>query len=96
MTEQLSQAERDNLPKTLPQWALTSEGKALRREFRFRDFNEAWGFMTRVALLAEKHNHHPDWSNVWNIVRIALSTHDAGGLTANDLRLAKAIDAILG
>lgn len=96
MAEQLSQTERENLSNTLPRWALASEGKALRREFRFRDFSEAWGFMTRVALLAEKHNHHPDWSNVWNTVRIELSTHDAGGLTANDVRLAKAIDAIAG
>jgi 4a-hydroxytetrahydrobiopterin dehydratase len=96
MAEQLPQTERDNLSRTLPGWTLASEGKALRREFQFRDFSEAWGFMSRVALLAEKHNHHPDWSNVWNTVRIELSTHDAGGLTANDVRLAQAIDAIQG
>ncbi len=52
---------------------------AIRREFKFADFNAAWGFMTRVALLAEKFDHHPDWSNVWNTVRIELTTHDAGG-----------------
>ena len=68
---------------------------AIERSFRFRDFNEAWGFMNRVALLAESQNHHPDWSNVWNRVRIELSTHDAGGLTDNDVKLAQAIDALL-
>ena len=96
MAEQLSQAERDGLSRTLPHWALASQGKALRRDFPFRDFSEAWSFMSRVALLGEKHDHHPNWSNVWNTVHIELSTHDAGGLTANDVRLAQAIDAILG
>ena len=72
------------------------EVDAIRREFKFADFSAAWGFMTRVALLAEKLDHHPDWSNVWNTVRIELSTHDAGGLSENDVKLAKAIDALLG
>ncbi len=65
------------------------------RTFKFADFSAAWGFMTRVALLAEKHDHHPDWSNVWNTVQIELTTHDAGGLSDNDVRLAQAIDALL-
>jgi len=69
---------------------------ALQRRFSFGDFSEAWGFMARVALLAEQQNHHPEWSNVWNQVDITLTTHDAGGLSARDVRLAQAIGALLG
>jgi 4a-hydroxytetrahydrobiopterin dehydratase len=65
------------------------------REFRFRDFSEAFGFMSRVALLAEKQDHHPEWFNVWNRVEITLSTHDAGGLSRRDIKLAQAIDGLL-
>ena len=61
-----------------------------------KDFNEAWGFMNRVALLAEAQDHHPEWFNVYNKVDIALTTHDASGLSARDVRLAKAIDAMIG
>ena len=68
---------------------------AIERSFQFRDFNPGVGFMNRVALLAESQNHHPEWSNVWNRVRIELSTHDAGGLTGNDVKLAQAINALL-
>ena len=67
---------------------------AIQRDFAFRDFVEAWGFMARVALLAEKQDHHPEWSNVWNRVSITLATHDAGGLSARDIKLAQAIDAL--
>jgi 4a-hydroxytetrahydrobiopterin dehydratase len=67
---------------------------AIRRSFVFKDFNEAFGFMARVALLAEQMNHHPEWTNVWNKVEVTLSTHDAGGLTALDLTLAEAMDRI--
>ncbi|MRR12072.1 4a-hydroxytetrahydrobiopterin dehydratase [bacterium] len=70
----------------LPGWAVS--GGALRRTFVFSDFPEAFGFMTRVALAAEKLDHHPDWSNVWNRVTVALSTHDAGGITELDFQLA--------
>jgi 4a-hydroxytetrahydrobiopterin dehydratase len=66
----------------------------LRREFTFADFSEAWGFMSRVALLAEASNHHPDWSNSWNKVTIELVSHDSGGLTGRDVDLAAAIDAL--
>jgi 4a-hydroxytetrahydrobiopterin dehydratase len=83
------------LATTLPGWSLVSGRDAIERSFQFRDFSEAWGFMNRVALLAESQNHHPEWSNVWNRVRIELSTHDAGGLTANDVKLAQAINALL-
>ena len=79
----------------VPAWTLDQAGKAIQREFKFRDFNEAWGFMNRVALLAEVRNHHPEWSNVWNTVRITLTTHDAGGLTDKDIGLAQDIDGLL-
>jgi 4a-hydroxytetrahydrobiopterin dehydratase len=89
----LTEAELDGLPSTLPGW--TVEGGHLRRSFKFADFSAAWAFMSRVALLAEKHDHHPEWSNVYNRVEIALTTHDAGGLTARDVTLAHAITALL-
>ncbi len=95
MPTRLTDAERSSVAQTLPGWTLVEGRDAIERSFRFRDFNEAWGFMTRVALLAESQNHHPDWSNVWNRVRIELSTHDAGGLTDNDMKLARAINALL-
>lgn len=66
----------------------------IERDFKFASFVEAWGFMTRVALLAEKANHHPEWSNVYNKVSIRLTTHDAGGLTSKDTELAAAINAL--
>ena len=96
MVEQLDAAARAGLAEALPQWTPAAGRDAIRREFRVRDFSEAWGFMARVALLAEAQDHHPEWSNVWNRVEILLSTHDAGGLSARDLRLARAIDALGG
>ena len=96
MVQRLSDAERAGLSASLPTWEVPPGRDAIRRELRFRDFSEAWGFMARVALLAEQHDHHPDWSNVWNTVRIELSTHDAGGLTAKDVALARAIDTLVG
>ena len=95
MPSRLTQSERAGLSSSLPGWSMVDGRDAITRSFQFRDFSEAWGFMNRVALLAESQNHHPDWSNVWNRVRIELSTHDAGGLTENDVRLARAIDALL-
>ncbi len=76
----------------LPQWSLV-DGK-LHRELRFADFNEAFGFMTRVALIAEAMGHHPEWSNVWNRVVIDLTTHDAGGLSTLDVSLAQRIEQL--
>ena len=96
MVEPLDAAARAALSATLPAWQPVEGRDAIRREFRFRDFSEAWGFMARVALLAEAQDHHPEWLNVWNRVEILLTTHDAGGLSARDLRLAQAIDALLG
>ncbi|EED35039.1 pterin-4-alpha-carbinolamine dehydratase [Luminiphilus syltensis NOR5-1B] len=75
-------------------WKL-AEGKLL-LTLAFQDFNMAWGFMSRVALLAEQHNHHPEWYNVYNRVEIALTTHDSGGITEKDLALATAISTLLG
>lgn len=96
MVERLDETARAALARDLPGWRMDEGGRdAIRRSFRFRDFNEAWGFMSRVALLAEQQDHHPEWSNVWNRVEILLSTHDAGGLSARDVRLARAIDALL-
>jgi 4a-hydroxytetrahydrobiopterin dehydratase len=95
MAQRLTEAEHAALRTTLPAWALVEGRDAIRREFRFKDFSQAWGFMARVALLAEQHNHHPEWSNVWATVQIELSTHDAGGLTSKDVALAQAIDSLL-
>ena len=95
MAEKLDPAARAALPATLPGWTLAENRDAIRRSFRFKDFSEAFGFMARVALLAEAQDHHPEWSNVWNRVEIELTTHDAGGLSARDVRLAQAIDALL-
>jgi 4a-hydroxytetrahydrobiopterin dehydratase len=77
----------------LPGW--TFSGGALRREFVFSDFSEAFAFMTRVALAAEKMDHHPDWSNVWSRVSVSLSTHDAGGVTELDVRLAEVMQRMM-
>jgi 4a-hydroxytetrahydrobiopterin dehydratase len=79
----------------LPAWQVVAGQPAIRRQFTFADFNAAFGFMTRVAILAEKADHHPEWSNVYNRVEITLTTHDAGGVTAKDAALAAAIDALL-
>ncbi|MEB3264502.1 MAG: 4a-hydroxytetrahydrobiopterin dehydratase [Synechococcus sp.] len=81
------------LPAALPEWTVVN-GK-LQRELRFHDFSEAFGFMTRVALAAEAMGHHPEWSNVWNRVNIALTTHDTGGLSTLDVELAGRIDSMI-
>ena len=94
MLVKLSDTERASLPFTLPAWQRVEGRDAIIRKFKFADFSEAWGFMSRVALLAEKHGHHPEWSNVWNKVEIVLTTHDANGLSKRDVALAKAIDAL--
>ena len=95
MVRPLDAAARATLAERLPQWEMAKDRDAIRRTLRFRDFGEAWGFMSRVALLAEKQDHHPEWSNVWNRVEILLTTHDAGGLSEKDVALAQAIDALL-
>ena len=88
----LSDAEMASLATTLPDWSVA--GGQLCRSFRFADFSAAWAFMSRVALLAEQQDHHPNWSNTYDRVDVALTTHDAGGLTERDLRLAQSIDRL--
>jgi 4a-hydroxytetrahydrobiopterin dehydratase len=78
----------------LAHWSYDADAQGIRRTLRFSDFAEAFGFMTRVAILAEKADHHPEWFNVYNRVEILLTTHDAGGLSQRDIELATAIDAI--
>ena len=81
----------------IPQgWSLSEDGKALERSFRFEDFSEAFGFLTRVALHAETMDHHPEFTNVWNKVDFRLWTHDTGGVTARDVQLAEAINGLAG
>ncbi len=96
----LTEADVRILADLLPDWQVladhgpTGDGAALFRSFRFLDFNAAFGFMTRIALLAERMDHHPDWSNSYNRVDIALATHDAGGLTSLDRDMAVEIDRL--
>lgn len=91
----LNEANRDAELARLPDWHFDAGADAIERQFKFRDFPAAFGFMARVALLAEKAGHHPEWSNVYNRVSIRLTTHDAGGLTDKDVALARAIDALI-
>jgi 4a-hydroxytetrahydrobiopterin dehydratase len=93
MTDKLTGDARKAALATLKDWEEVPGRDAIQKSFKFADFNEAWGFMTRVALAAEKADHHPEWSNVYNRVEIVLSTHDAGGLSEKDIALAKVIDA---
>lgn len=94
MAKLLTDEERATELNGLREWRYDVASKAIRRDFKFANFVEAFGFMGRVALLAEKAGHHPDWSNVYNRVSISLSTHDAGGLTEKDIALARAIDRL--
>lgn len=96
MAEKLTSQERERVLAGLPLWRHDAAADTITREFRFADFSAAFGFMSRVALAAERADHHPDWSNVWNRVRITLTTHDAGGLTDKDVALATRIDALAG
>lgn len=95
MVEKLSPAARDAALAQLGEWTHDRARDEIVREFKFKDFSAAFAFMTRVALLAEKAGHHPNWSNVYNTVSIRLSTHDVGGLSQKDIDLAGRIDALL-
>ena len=95
MIEALNEEERADALDALPDWDYDEARDAITRTVQFADFAEAFGFMTRVALIAEKRDHHPEWTNVWNRVDILLTTHDAGGLSERDIELAQAIDAML-
>ena len=81
--------------KLPPGWAYVYERDAIHKNFKFKDFIEAFGFMTQVALIAEKMDHHPEWTNVYNKLDVTLTTHSAGGVTQKDLTLAKAMDALI-
>lgn len=96
MVERLSAEARRTALLKLKGWAEVSGRDAITRTFTFRDFNEAFGFMTRAALVAEKSDHHPEWRNVYKTVEVVLSTHDADGITARDIALAEAMDRIAG
>ncbi|HEV7261301.1 MAG TPA: 4a-hydroxytetrahydrobiopterin dehydratase [Bosea sp. (in: a-proteobacteria)] len=96
MPKRLGPEARDEALTTLTGWKLVEGREAITKRFVFRDFSEAFGWMTRVALLAESMDHHPEWSNVYRTVEVTLSTHDVGGLTELDVKLARAIDMIAG
>jgi 4a-hydroxytetrahydrobiopterin dehydratase len=94
MVQKLDGAARQAALGELARWQMVDGRDAIHRALRFKDFNEAWGFMTRVALIAERMDHHPEWFNVYSRVEITLSTHDCGGLSERDVKLARFIDAI--
>ena len=96
MAEKLNAEARKAALTKLNGWAEVAGRDAVARKFVFRDFNQAFGFMTRVALVAEKMDHHPEWFNVYKTVEVTLSTHDAGGVTELDIKLAEAMDKIAG
>jgi 4a-hydroxytetrahydrobiopterin dehydratase len=94
MPEKLNEQQRHAALGKLPGWTKIDDRNAIRKTYRFADFNEAWGFMSRTALIAEQMNHHPEWLNIYNRVEITLTTHDAGGLSALDVDLANHMDRI--
>jgi 4a-hydroxytetrahydrobiopterin dehydratase len=96
MAQKLTGEARKKALGKLTGWAKVKGREAISKKFTFKDFNEAFGFMTRAALVAEKMDHHPEWSNVYKTVEVTLSTHDAGGVTELDVKLAQAMDKIAG
>ncbi len=92
--ERLTEAERTAALALLPGWRIVEGREAIAKQYKFKDFSAAFGFMTRVALKAEQLDHHPEWTNVWNRVDVVLTTHSAKGLTGLDIALAKHCDAI--
>jgi 4a-hydroxytetrahydrobiopterin dehydratase len=94
VAQQLTGAKRDAALAKLSDWRLAEGRDAIRKTFVFKDFNQAFGFMARAALVAEKMDHHPEWSNVYKTVDVTLSSHDVGGLTERDIALAEAMDRI--
>ncbi len=96
MATRLQGEDRLKALASIRAWQEVANRDAITRQFRFKDFNAAFGFMARAALVAEKADHHPEWFNVYNRVDVTLSTHDAGGLTDKDIALARAMDAIFG
>jgi 4a-hydroxytetrahydrobiopterin dehydratase len=96
MSQKLAGDARKSALSRLKGWSEVAGRDAINRKFVFADFNQAFGFMTRAALVAEKMDHHPEWFNVYKTVEVTLSTHDAGGLTERDIKLAEAMDNIAG
>jgi 4a-hydroxytetrahydrobiopterin dehydratase len=96
MRDKLSGDARKAAMARIPGWSETPGRDAIAKRFIFKDFNAAFGFMTRAALIAEKMDHHPEWFNVYKTVDVTLSTHDAGGLTELDVKLAEAMDRLAG
>ena len=94
MAERLTKADRATALQELTGWSEVDGRDAIARTFSFKDFNEAFGFMTRVALVAEKRDHHPEWRNVYKTVEVTLTTHDAGGVTTLDIDLATTMNSI--
>jgi len=95
MIQKLTESERNAALQELKDWQPAAGRDAIQRAFKFKNFSEAWGFMNRVALLAETQDHHPEWSNVYNRVEILLATHDCDGLSERDLKLARSIEKLL-
>ena len=95
MFQKLSPEDRASALSELSDWEELDGRDAIRRKFVFTDFNEAWGFISRIAMEAERRNHHPEWSNIWATVDITLSTHDCDGLSSRDVELARFIDKIV-
>lgn len=98
MTDRLSESQRNDQLPALGEtgWGGLADSDAIRKIWKFQTFSEAWGFMSRAALVAEKMNHHPDWTNSYNVVDVTLTTHSAGGLTELDLDLARRLDKLAG
>ncbi len=96
MAGRLSAAERQAALKRLSGWKDVDGREAIAKRFTFADFNEAFGFMARVALVAEKMDHHPEWTNIYKTVDVTLSSHDAGGVSERDIKLAEAMERIAG
>ena len=96
MTDKLSDAARRKALAGLKGWTKVRGRDAIEKSYRFKDFNEAFGWMSRIALVAEKADHHPEWANVYNRVDVVLTTHDAGGVSEKDIAMAKAMDRYAG
>ena len=93
MVSLIEKNQLDSFIEKNPSWII--DNKTIKKEFKFENFIEAFGFMSKVALLSEKIDHHPDWQNIYNKVKINLTTHDKGGITTNDIKLAEAIDKLI-
>lgn len=94
MVKKLTSQEKESFLKKHAQWKAVDGRDAIKRTFTFANFNEAFGFMTSIALMAEKMNHHPEWFNVYNRVEITLTTHDAGGVSERDIKMAEFIESL--